>query len=359
MTGGGVYPALAVLQTVRDRSDDVLWIGSQGGMESSLLKNQNLRFETIPAAGLHGVGLLSLPGNILQLARGYSQARKIIRGFKPDVMFFTGGYLGVPVAYAGRRAPSIVFVPDIEPGLALKEIVRYAEKVAVSVPATKGHIHHPHIVVSGYPVRADLARWTKKDARDHFGIDQKSKVLLVFGGSKGARSINQALAANLDQYLAEMNVIHISGRDNWRETETRLRKLKGKERARYHAYPFLEEEMGAAFAAADLAVCRAGASTLGELPLFGLPAVLVPYPHAWHYQHQNAEFLRSHGGAVILKDEELNNKLLPAVLGLIHDEKKLAKMSHAMKDLSHPDAAEKIAEMIIRAGQKTQEVING
>ncbi len=126
-------------------------------------------------------------------------------------------------------------------------------------------------------------------------------MLLVFGGSKGARSINQALAANLNQYLAEMHVIHISGQDNWEETQAQLSKLNEEQRAKYHAYPFLEEDMGAAFAAADLVVCRAGASTLGELPLFGLPAVLVPYPHAWRYQHQNAEFLRSHGGAVITR----------------------------------------------------------
>jgi len=361
MTGGGVFPALAVLQAVKAKSSEVLWIGSQGGMESRLLKDPDLRFETIPAAGLHGVGLLSLPGNILQLFNGYRQANKIIRDFKPDVMFFTGGYLGVPVAYAGRRVPSVVFVPDIEPGLALKEIIRQAESVAISVPDSKSFIKHAQVQVSGYPVRKELSRWTRSNARKHFGIDEKEKVLLVFGGSKGARSINRALHNHLGDFLKDLHVIHISGRDNWDETQAIMQSLDQDHRSKYHAYPFLEDEMGAAFAAADLVVCRAGASTLGELPLFGLPAILVPYPHAWRYQHQNAEYLKSHGGAQILKDEELEEQLLLKVMELINDEKRLSAMRESMKDLSTPDAADVIAEMIVSAGRKTRakEALNG
>lgn len=354
MTGGGVFPALAVLQAAKANASEILWIGSQDGMETRLLKDQDLRFETIPAEGLHGVGLLTLPGNILKLIRGFQQARKIIRDFKPDVMFFTGGYLGVPVAYAGRRIPSIVFVPDIEPGLALREIIRLAQAVAVSAPDSRAFVKHHQVRVSGYPVRKDLSRWTRTDARRHFGIDEKEEVLLVFGGSKGARSINQALMNNLDEFLKDIHVIHISGRDNWEETQSLTRQMDKTQHARYHAYPFLEEEMGAAFAAANLAVCRAGASTLGELPLFGLPAILVPYPHAWQYQRQNAEYLQSHGGAHVLKDEDLSAQLLPMVTELLNDPKRLEGMRAAMKDLSRPDAAEVIAEMIIQAGRKTR-----
>jgi UDP-N-acetylglucosamine--N-acetylmuramyl-(pentapeptide) pyrophosphoryl-undecaprenol N-acetylglucosamine transferase len=354
MTGGGVFPALAVLQAVKNKTSEILWIGSEGGMESRLLKDQDLRFETIPAAGLHGVGLLSLPGNTLKLIRGFQQANKIIRDFKPDVMFFTGGYLGVPVAYAGRHIPSVVFVPDIEPGLALREMIRSAHVVAVSVPDSKALIKHPQVSMSGYPVRKELSRWAKMDAHKFFGIDVKEKVLLVFGGSKGARSINQALQSHLEELLMTMHVIHISGRDNWEEIQTQIQVLDESQRDRYHAFPFLEAEMGAAFTAADLAVCRAGASTLGELPLFGLPAILVPYPHAWRYQYQNAEYLQSHGGAQILKDEDLGEQLLPVVMELIHNEKQLVGMRAAMKSLSQPNAAEVIAEMIVQTGQKTR-----
>lgn len=350
MTGGGVYPALAVLQAMQARTDNILWIGSQDGMEASLLRDQDVRFESIPAAGLHGVGVRSMPGNLWKLWKGFNQARGIIRRFKPDVMFFTGGYLGVPVALAGRRIPSVVFVPDIEPGLALKTILRFADSVVLNVPESRRYLKRAHAQVSGYPLRKSLARWTRAEARRHFDIDRKSKVLLVFGGSKGARSINQALYENLETFLPAMHVIHISGQDNWSATEALIRTLNPHERARYHAFPYLQDEMGAAFRAADLAVCRAGASVLGELPAFGLPALLAPYPHAWRYQHQNASYLQTRGGALIVEDDDLQSTLLPLVMELMEDEKRLSKMGDAMKAMFHPDAAEKIAAILSKTG---------
>jgi len=245
--------------------------------------------------------------------------------------------------------------------MALKEIIRLAEGVAVSVPDSNAFIRHQNIEVSGYPVRRELARWTRRDAREHFAIGQNEKVLLVFGGSKGARSINQALAANLEALLAQMQIIHVSGRSNWSETQALVSQLDETQRARYHAYPFLEEEMGAAFAASDLVVCRAGASTLGELPLFGLPAILVPYPYAWRYQRQNADYLRTNGGAEMIEDQDLESRLAPKVIELMNDSEKLGQMSRAMKAVSRPDAAKKIAEMIVRAASSSQpkEAING
>lgn len=361
MTGGGVFPALAVLQTVKDKTSDVLWIGSRGGMETVLLKDQNLRFETIPAAGVHGVGLLSLPRNLLRLTKGYFEAGRIIKDFQPDVMFFTGGYLGVPVAYAGKRIPSVVFVPDIEPGLALTEIIRMAESVAVSVPDSNRFIKHKKIEVTGYPVRKELARWTRRIAREHFEIGQNEKVLLVFGGSKGARSINQALTANLEPLIKQMHIIHVSGRENWDETQHLISRLDDVQRNRYHAYPFLDKDMGAAFAASDLVVCRAGASTLGELPYFGLPAILVPYPFAWRYQRENADYLRANGGAEMVEDQDLASRFAPRVFELMNDSEKLGQMSRAMKAISRPDAAEKIGQMIARAAHSSQpkEAFNG
>ena len=130
MTGGGVYPAIAVLQVLKGKTDEVLWLGSRSGMEESMLKQYDLSFEAVSAAGLHGVSLRSLPGNLKQLVHGLREANAIINRFKPHVLFFTGGYLGVPVAFAGRRIPSVVFIPDIEPGLALKFLARFSDRVA-------------------------------------------------------------------------------------------------------------------------------------------------------------------------------------------------------------------------------------
>jgi len=350
MTGGGVYPAIAVLQALKGRTDEVLWLGSRSGMEETMLEQYDLTFEAVSAAGLHGVSLRSLPGNINQLLHGLQEANAIIKRFKPQVLFFTGGYLGVPVAFAGRKIPSVVFIPDIEPGLALKAIMQSARSVAVSTKRSIQYLKGKQIHVTGYPIRQELKKWDRASGRKYFKIPENEPVVLVFGGSKGALSINQALFASLGSLLKDMHVIHISGNDHWGNAQKAMNALDPAIENKYHVYPFLHDEMGAAFASADLVVCRAGASTLGELPFFGLPAILVPYPHAWHYQQQNAEYLQENGGAVILDDADLKDKFEIKVRSIINNPGQLAVFGSAMKALSIPDAAQKIANMIIRTG---------
>jgi UDP-N-acetylglucosamine--N-acetylmuramyl-(pentapeptide) pyrophosphoryl-undecaprenol N-acetylglucosamine transferase len=177
-------------------------------------------------------------------------------------------------------------------------------------------------------------------------------VLLVFGGSKGARSLNTAILEDLPALLELAQVVHISGELDWPMVEQRSQSLIPAQAARYHAYPYLHDEMGAALAAADLAVSRAGASTLGEYPLFGLPAVLVPYPHAWRYQKVNADHLAARGAAVVLEDASLGRELLPLVSGLLGQPDRLAAMRTAMQALSRPAAAELIGRQLIELAEK-------
>ena len=352
MTGGGVYPAIAVLQALKDKVDEVLWVGSRSGMEADILAQYSISFESISAAGVHGVSLRSLPGNLLQLARGFCEAKTIIRKFEPDVLFMTGGYLDVPVAFAGRKIPAVVFIPDIEPGYALKAILLTTKNVAVSTSRSLVYLNNKKAVVTGYPIRETLKQWDRTKARAFFGIDNNARVLLTFGGSKGAYSINHALYKSLKSFLKDMDIIHVSGKNNWEAARQMKESLEPSLKKKYHAYPFLHDEMGAAFAAADLVVCRAGASTLGELPYFGLPAILVPYPYAWRYQTENAEYLQENKGALLMKDENLGEFLETEVINLIHDPERLAAMRSAMHALSTPESATKIAEMIIKAAKQ-------
>ncbi|MDK2981817.1 MAG: UDP-N-acetylglucosamine--N-acetylmuramyl-(pentapeptide) pyrophosphoryl-undecaprenol [Chloroflexota bacterium] len=353
MTGGGVYPAIAVLQALENKVDEILWIGSQSGMEETLLKSYDLSYQSIPAAGLHGVGVKALPGNLSQLYQGWRQASALIARFQPQATFMTGGYLGVPVAMASRKIPSVVFVPDIEPGLALKTILRSADKVAASCEDSLAFLPKHKTVVTGYPIRTEMSHWQRPDSRAHFKLPENEKVLLVFGGSKGARSINQALRNALTQLLPDMHILHISGKDNFEEAQSAAQDLPDGLAERYHLYPFLHEDMGAAFAAADLVVCRAGASTLGELPFFGLPAILVPYPYAWRYQHQNAEYLSQGGGAILLEDKQLEAALVEQVRAILNNPQKLTAMRAAMQRLSVTDSANRIGELILSAGAST------
>ncbi|NOQ40853.1 MAG: undecaprenyldiphospho-muramoylpentapeptide beta-N-acetylglucosaminyltransferase [Anaerolineales bacterium] len=353
-TGGGVYPALAVLQALNEHKPSwktdggVLWIGGENGMEQELLSRQNIEFTTIPAAGLHGVGLKNLPGNLSQLLKGYLKAGQIIRKYRPDVLLFTGGYLAVPAAFAGRSVSSLVFIPDIEPGLAIRAINRLADQIAVSVDQTKLYIPAgKSVTVSGYPVRVKLLDWTREKALEILNLDPALPVLLIFGGSKGARSINRAAKKILPDLLRELQVIHITGNLDWNEMKTNLEKLSLDEKEHYRVFPFLHDEMGAALRIADLVVSRSGASILGEYPLFGLPAILVPYPHAWRYQKTNAQYLADRGAAEIIAAEDLPGQLLPRVQAIFNDQEKLMKMGSAMKALAQPKAAETIAHLLL------------
>ena len=342
-----MYPALAVHSALTAKVTDVdtLWVGGAGGMEESLVKRQGIAFESVPAAGIHGVDLVNMPRNLVLLAQGVFAARRLLKEFKPDVLFFTGGYVAAPVALAGRAIPTLLFVPDIEPGLALRSLTRFADEIAVTTSQSQKYFRKK-VRETGYPIRSDLALWDRETATRHLGIAGGLPVLLVFGGSKGARSINLAVLNGLRDLLVKFEIIHLSGDADWQYVKHTREQLPMELAARYHALPYLHE-MGAALAAADLVVSRAGASVLGEFPLFGLPAVLVPYPHAWRYQKVNAEFLAYRGAAVILEDHRLNNELMVTLNVLLDNRNKLKSMRAAMFELSHPRAAEKIASVLI------------
>jgi len=349
-----VYPALAVLQALNDLNQTretagaVLWVGGENGMEGEIISRLNIEYKCIPAAGLHGVGLKSLPGNLVKLFQGYLKAGRILREFKPDVLFFTGGYLAVPAAIAGRATSSLVFIPDIEPGLAIRTISNLVSKIALSVEESRQFTPPgKETVVSGYPVRSKLLSWNREQAFKNLELSPDLPVLLVFGGSKGARSINQALDSILSELLKEMQVVHITGTLDWEEIKINRDKLPEELQKKYRVFPFLHEEMGAALRSADLVVSRSGASILGEYPMFELPAILVPYPHAWRYQKTNAKYLVDRGAALLIQDEELQERLLPEVLSLLRDQKKLDQMKSALNKMAKPGAAKMIAEELI------------
>jgi UDP-N-acetylglucosamine--N-acetylmuramyl-(pentapeptide) pyrophosphoryl-undecaprenol N-acetylglucosamine transferase len=262
--------------------------------------------------------------------------------------------MAVPAAIAGRlpgegrrRPANLLVVPDLEPGLALKTLARFADRITVTAEESKTFFSNPaHLAVTGYPARPDLSMWTLEQSRHTLGLSADLQTLLVFGGSKGARSINRALLGILPDLLIEIQIVHISGQLDWSEVEAARAGLEPGLAGRYHAYPYLHAEMGAALRAADLVVSRAGASVLGEYPLFGLPAILVPYPYAWRYQEVNARYLEQHGAALVLEDADLTGRLLDTIRMLLRDPERRVGMSQAMLALARPDAARQIAALV-------------
>lgn len=356
-TGGHVYPALAVLETMPgpkqakpSHATDVLWVGSKGGIEEGLIAQAGLPFVGLSAGGLRGMGLMVKIRNAARLARGFWQARGVLAGFKPDVVMSTGGYVSVAVTMAAwlKRIPVLIYLPDIVPGQAIQTMSRFAARVAVTSEESRRYLNQKKVVVTGYPVRSEILTLNRAKARQALGLDPQSKVLLVFGGSRGARSINQALMAGLELLLPICEVVHISGRLDADWVNDEARDLPQAMRGRYHHYDYLHE-MPLALVAADLAVARAGAATLGEFPAAGLPAVLVPYPYSGQHQDPNADYMAKNGAARVLRDAELGERLVPTLLELLDDApswQALTAMGNSARALARPDAAEAIAEQL-------------
>lgn len=337
-----MYPAATVLSTLKIESDDVLWVGGEGGMEAALVERLQVPFKTILAAGVHGVGIKKLPGNLVKLCKGFLASRKILSQFKPDALLFTGGYIAIPMALAAHTKPILLYVPDIEPGLALKVLAYFAKKIAVTTIESRQFFKNQEkVVVTGYPVRQELTQWTKTAGLDYFQLQPDLPVLLFMGGSSGARSINMALLSILPELVKCYQVVHITGYLDWDMVQQQTADIGD----RYHAFPYLHE-MGAALSAADLVISRAGASILGEYPAFGLPAILVPYPYAWRYQKKNADYLVENKAAILVEDEMMSEKLLPTIQNIMGSQRLLADMQKAMAALAFPEAAENIASLV-------------
>jgi UDP-N-acetylglucosamine--N-acetylmuramyl-(pentapeptide) pyrophosphoryl-undecaprenol N-acetylglucosamine transferase len=319
-------------------------------MEEVLVPRAGLSLETISGGGMHCVGLAKLFRNGWRLVRGWGQARRLVRRYRPDVFLLTGGYTNGPVALAAweRHLPMVIFLPDIEPGLAIRVLSRLATRVACTAEASKAYLPPSKMVVTGYPVRPDLLpAMSQAEARATFSLQPDLPTLLVFGGSRGARTINHALLDILPELLADYQVIHISGQLDWELVTARASELVAELRVRYRPFSYLHEEMGRALRAADLAISRAGAATLGEFPACGLPAVLIPYPYAWRYQKVNADYLAAAGAAVRLDDQDLATQLLPTVRRLMGDCAMLGRMRAAAHALDRPGAARQVADLLI------------
>jgi len=323
-------------------------------MEQALVEQAGLTFAPISAAGVRGKGpTRSLIGTV-RLGQGYFESRRLIRRFRPDVLFVTGGYVCVPVSLAAwwARVPIIIYLPDIEPGLAIKNLARFAGRVAVTVPEAQPFFKPGLTVVTGYPVRAALTEAitpeSKQLARQQLGlISDDLPLLFVFGGSRGAHSLNQVVVDNLSKWLPRCHILHMTGPLDESWVQAKRAELPSDLQARYQVAAYLHNQMVPALKAADLGLSRAGASVLGEFPAVGLPVILVPYPYAGAHQALNAAYLVEHGAALTINDNELGLRLNEIVLDILTNREKLQTMSQASRRLARPEAALRLAEEIL------------
>jgi len=352
-TGGHVYPALAVAAAAAEDTligpADFLFVGGRQGLEAEIVMKAGLPFEAVAAAAVRGRSPLVALGSLLRMLAGVGQAQAIFRRFRPDAVLATGGFVCVPVVLAARLSgvPSVVYLPDLRPGWAVRFLARFATVVAVTFDDVTPHIPSQRVRVTGYPVRPDLARWSQSDARRALGLPEDQPVVLVLGGSRGARGINEAIASGLDRLSEVAYVVHVTGSQNFASVESWRAGLPAEQRERYRIYSYLDAELASAMAAASLVVTRSGASVLGELPAIGAPAVLVPYPFAGAHQRMNAKFLSDRGAAVVVADAAVQEgALVTQVLELLGDPFRLAAMADASRRWAQPDGASRLYRLL-------------
>ena len=357
-TGGHIYPALAIARALerQDATATILFVGTGHGLESELVPHAGYPLQTIHLYGFQRRISWRNLQNVFWTVRSLWEVRKILREFRPDAVIGTGGYVCGPVVWSAASAgiPTLIQEQNAFPGVTNRILSRVVDVAAVGYPeaAPKFAGHKARVVVTGNPVREDLLQETREESCWHFGLRPELPVLLITGGSQGARSINQAALAVHRRWAGkkEVQILHITGQTDYNNIIHTLQAeglpIYDGEAGRI-VVPYLHE-MPKALAAARLVVSRAGAIGLAELTLRGIPAILIPYPFASeNHQEINARALEKNGAAVVIRDSELTGELLTATVEkLIADSEKLRSMAAAAAAMGTPRAADEIAALV-------------
>jgi UDP-N-acetylglucosamine--N-acetylmuramyl-(pentapeptide) pyrophosphoryl-undecaprenol N-acetylglucosamine transferase len=358
-TAGHVYPGLAVGRVLRARGHEVSFLGTQAGLEATLVPAAGFPFHAAPAVALRRTWSPSALKAPAVAARAVGVCRPVVAA--ADAVLGMGGYVSVPAVLAARRerVPVVVHEQNAKPGLANRALAPIAERVAVSFPQAReafGRRVRPRVVLTGNPVREEILRVPEererlaKEARAELDLDDDRTTVLVFGGSQGALSVNRAAAGAVAMLAdrADVQVVLLTGPAHLEAIARSLpadRGAAGRIVVRPLAYL---ERMDLGYAVADLAVSRAGATTVAELEVCGLPAVLVPYPYATgDHQTANAEALRRAGGATVVADADLDAETLAARLTALLDRPgELASMAAKASAAARPGAADAVADLV-------------
>ena len=345
-TGGHIFPALAIANEIRNRypTAEILFVGALGRME----------MEKIPAAGYKIIGLpiIGFPRRLgfktitffVKLFKSISLAVKIVNGFNPQIAIGVGGYASGPLLWAAARkkVPTLIQEQNSYAGVTNKILGKKANVICVAYDNMERFFPSDKIVFTGNPVNANLFKncSDKTEALVYFGLQETGKVILITGGSLGARSINDAVLKNID--LMAKSGIQIIWQTGALYYERIIKELEGKKPINLQIHQFISR-MDLAYQVADVVIARAGAGTISELCLLGKPSILVPSPNvAEDHQTKNARALVEKEAALMIRDDEIDEKLLSEAIQLINDEIKCSRLSAQIKTLAKPNATKDI-----------------
>lgn len=340
-TGGHLFPAIALAEQLKleEPESEILFVGTQRGLEARMLPELGWPLETIEMSGWAGRGVSKKIMVAGQLMKSWLQSRQILQRFQPDIIVGVGGYASVPVLLAAKTSgrPFLIHEQNAWPGLANRVLGRWARRVCLSFEEADRAFHRSPTILTGNPVRQAMEACPN--------IDEDRMCLLIFGGSQGARAINQAMLNALpflEEWRGRLDIIHQTGEQDFDEILAQYQEANWGDS---EVKPFIKD-MAAAYARSTLVVCRAGATTLAELTACGRPAILVPYPYAAAgHQSTNAHALAAKGAAMTLEQADLTpERLAQLIKGLLNDRTSLRTMAAAAKGLSRRGAAARLLE---------------
>lgn len=321
LTGGGtaghVTPCIALLPELKKEGFDIQYIGSYDGIERKLIEEFHIPYHGISSGKLRRYFDPKNFTDPFKVLKGYFEASKILKQLKPDIVFSKGGFVTVPVVMAAkkRKIPVIIHESDMTPGLANRLALPSATKVCANFPETVKLLPQEKAVLTGTPIRKELFSGNKIKGLDFCGFSANKPVILIIGGSTGSRAINEAIRSLLPTLLKDYQIVHLCGKDN---IDEKLKNTPG-----YVQFEYIKAELSDLFAAADLAVSRAGANAICELLALRKPNILIPLPAASSRGDQilNAESFEKQGFSLVLKEENVNNSTLLEDIKTVMDKK--------------------------------------
>lgn len=346
-TGGHIYPAIAIADELRkmNQNIEIRFIGAKGRIEEKIVPQNGYKLETIEVSGFKRSLSFKNVSAAYKVVKSIKRSKEILREFKPEIVYGTGGYVSGPVLRTASRLgiPTVIEEGNYYPGVTVKMVSKYATRVILNFEESRKYLkRQDNIEIMSYPVRENLKRYGRSESAIYFGLDPDKSILFVFGGSQGANSINNSLKKCCKSITS--SGIQIIWQTGNKDFESVSKTVNGNRNVKVLKYI---DNIDYAYSASDLVLCRAGISTIMELASFGAAAIFVPFPGAAeNHQEKNAGALVEKKAALMILDRDMDARLESVITGLSIDKEKINSLRNNIKQFSDSKAASKIARML-------------
>lgn len=359
-TGGHINPALAIAGMLKEKYKDIEieYVGTKRGLETKLVPIEGYKLHTVKVRGFRRSLSLTNIDAVIKAITSVIEAKRIIKKFNPDIIIGTGGYVCWPVLKAGAQMgiPTVVHEQNAVVGMTVKMLSKYVDKVMLSFENSREYFDCPEkLVLVGNPIKSEMLKISKDEAREKLGFDKNKKMILSYGGSLGAMKVNENVLGFIEKYSEKNEIYHIhaTGRGEWQEIKEKLLKRGYSDFGDYVTFGNVTVreyiyDMPILLAASDIVICRAGAMTIAELSALGKAALMIPSPNVTNnHQYKNAQVLEKADAAILVEEKNLSvEKLTNKLEELLNNEEKLSILENNIRKFAFLDSLERIYQVI-------------